>query len=207
MTFIAWQFLAHSNSQLTQVLRWFSRVWDEEQERRNSHSYESILRHLDTDEIASYVHVIQTSFDIWWPGSFSEKFSLFTSAWSVWSYLPGYFPRFVTGWLKGGRRGSQLNGQASLSKALEGKGSSWYTGRAEIFSSSWLQNYTFTVIESMWSSLCQSGGYFLPDALCHHEVKWSEVKVFQSCLTLGDPTDLPERLLLSTEFSRNTGVE
>ena len=106
--------------------------------------------------------------------------------------IPWLLPQ-ICDWLavEGREEGSQLNGQQHPFVKGPGrgraKGVEQHRGE-RVISLHWLQT-PHSQLTGIQSPLCQSGGYFLPGALCHHEVKWSEVKVFQSCLTLWDPMD------------------
>ena len=117
----------------------------------------------------------------------SEKLSLFTFAWSVWSRSLVTSPGFVTGWLwKGGRRAVSWRGSSiPLSKALGGEGKGGWAAQGRRHFSPLPANSTLTAHVSQESRVLfgqghHSGGYFLPDALCHHEVKWSESRSVMS---------------------------
>ena len=118
----------------------------------------------------------------------SEKFSLFTSAWSVWNHSLVTSPDL---WLVGcGREGGGKSAEwaaASLcQRPWEGKGKGGWAaqGRASHFSPL-TANSTLAVHRNPESSLPE---WWIFSSWCSLP-SWSEVKVFQSCLTLWDPMD------------------
>ena len=147
------------------------------------------------------LHVDTKGWD-WVP---SEKFSLFTSAWSVWSSFLVTCPDL---WLvdrtrEGGGKSAEGAAASLCQRPWEGQRGLSSTGESESFLSTDCKLHTHSShLSGIQSPLCHSGGYFLPDALCHHEVKWREWKSFRHVWLFGTPWTVACQAPLSTEFSR-----